>query len=140
MIKNEKGITLVEVLATLVLISLVTGIIISTLLHSMKYNEMETTKTTLQQEMNYVVAELQRIHRIGDTYTLTIDENVVKIKADTELIISRDYFYEVDGDFIDKVIDPTKESVYLNEFIIKSKKNEKWKVEISTIISRYKTN
>ncbi len=140
MIKNEKGLTLVELLATLVLMSLFSGIIMSMILHSMRYKEMEITKTDLQQEANYVIAELQRIHRLGDTYTLTIEENSIKVKTDTEQIISDRYYYDVDGDFDEAIIDPTKKNVYLNEFTIKSKTNENLKVEISTVISRYKHN
>lgn len=138
MIKNEKGLTLVELLATLVLVSLFSGIVVSMISYSMKFNEIEITKTDLQQEANYVIAELQRIHRLGDPYTLTIKENLIKVKTDTEKIISDRYSYYVDGDFDEVEIEPTTENVYLNEFTIKNKTNENLKVEISTVISRYK--
>ena len=78
--KNESGVTLVELLAVLVLLSIVTAVIWNTIFISMRHNTTETKKTRLQQEANYVIAEIQRYHRQCDTYNLTIKTDEVAIK------------------------------------------------------------
>ncbi|ARK23618.1 hypothetical protein SporoP37_02200 [Sporosarcina sp. P37] len=77
--KNEHGMTLVEVLATLLLISLVTGIIWTTISVATQFNIGETTSLKLQQEANYIIAELQRVHRMCETYKVTISKEQVSI-------------------------------------------------------------
>lgn len=77
--ENEKGMTLVEVLATLLLMSLVTGVIWTTISIATKFNVSETSTLTLQQETNYIIAELQQVHRHCKTYELTISKNEIKV-------------------------------------------------------------
>ncbi|RDW16336.1 hypothetical protein CWR48_16970 [Oceanobacillus arenosus] len=155
--KNEKGMTLVEVLATLVIASLFMGIIYTVVMMSMEYSSVETTKTRLQQEANYIITEIQRIHRKGDCYVLSITENEVAI-AETEMescpetdskmrVLSSEYKYdydiELDEDgekivFDKKEIHPNINNVKLTNLSIKDAENADIHVEISTIISRYK--
>lgn len=70
MIKKESGMTLVEVLATLFLSSLVIMLIWTTVAISIKYNIVETKKLQMQQEANYIITDLQRIHRKYDCYQI----------------------------------------------------------------------
>jgi len=65
--KNESGVTLVELLAVLVLISIVTAIIWNTVFISMRHNTTETKKLRLQQEANY---ELPKFTNIIDSATV----------------------------------------------------------------------
>ncbi|MHA6251454.1 PilW family protein [Oceanobacillus sp. CAU 1775] len=80
MLKNEKGITLVELLAALVISLFVAGIVYSVVIFSMNYNKVETTKTSLQQEANYIITELQRIHRHNPSYILIVNSNHIKVR------------------------------------------------------------
>lgn len=76
---NEKGITLVEVLAVLLISSILGVILYSIVILTMNYNTVETTKTSLQQEANYIVTDLQRVHRHTDCYLLSIEHESIKI-------------------------------------------------------------
>lgn len=91
---NEYGITLVELLAVLVLISLVTGIIWTTLSITIKYNNSETTKLQMQQEANLIITKLQSIHRSESCYRLTINDNVFQVDGCTDA----DNIHEILGD------------------------------------------
>ncbi|WKA60000.1 prepilin-type N-terminal cleavage/methylation domain-containing protein [Planococcus shenhongbingii] len=72
---NQKGITLVELLAALVLVSLVAGIAWTALSIGFKHTAVETNKTSLQQDANLIVSTLSAAHRRNDTYTLKFDAN-----------------------------------------------------------------
>lgn len=74
MIKKQKGMTLVEVLATLLISSLFIILIWTTVTISMKHNLIETKKLQMQLEANYIISDLQRIHRISKCYQI-IKEN-----------------------------------------------------------------
>lgn len=80
MIDNEDGMTLVEVLASLILITLASGIIWTTVSVATKFNVGETTSLKIQQEANYIISELQRVHRTCEEYSLTITQSEVSIK------------------------------------------------------------
>jgi type II secretory pathway pseudopilin PulG len=72
---NQKGITLVELLAALVLILLVAGIAWTALSIGFKHSAVETNKTNLQQDANLIVASLSREHRSNEKYSLSFDAN-----------------------------------------------------------------
>lgn len=144
MFKNEKGISLVEVLAALLISSIVAGIIYTMVILSMNYNNVEATKTSLQQEANYIVTEIQRIHRQCESYTLSITTDNVEIK---DCIISRDgsvdnlnkiisnkYQY---APVLDKFVEPKKFNLRLCDFNVLDPNNKKLSVKIQTEFSRY---
>lgn len=70
MIRKQKGMTLVEVLASLLITSLVIILIWTTILISIKYNIVESNKIQMQQEVNYIITDLQRIHREFNCYQI----------------------------------------------------------------------
>lgn len=78
---NQSGLTLVELLAVLVLISLVTGVIWSTMSISIKHNTIETTKLQLQQEANLIITKLQNTHRYNDCYLLTMQSDRIEVNS-----------------------------------------------------------
>lgn len=141
---NEEGITLVELLATLVIAFFFIGIIYSVAILGMNYFKVETSKTRLQQEANYIITELQRIHREGNCYILSISTNQVVVKdcsvEEQVEIVSSGFNYEVIYDNNGNEIDPLRENVLLEDFVIKDPENNNLKVEISTVISRYQSN
>ncbi|WP_231877227.1 prepilin-type N-terminal cleavage/methylation domain-containing protein [Bhargavaea cecembensis] len=69
-LKNEKGLTLTELLAVLVLASLVLTITMTAFGIGAKYQAAETEKVKLQQEMNLLITQLTHAHRSGDCYEL----------------------------------------------------------------------
>jgi len=152
--KNESGVTLVELLAVLALISIVTAIIWNTIFISMKHNTTETKKTRLQQEANYVIAEIQRYHRQCDSYGLTIQVDEVTMKncvreignPIADAIISNGFRYESlmesgEQEFNNTPINTkTSDSSLTFKLTVKDSENDNLEVNIPTTISRYKGN
>ncbi len=166
--KDEKGLTLVEVLATLTLISLVTGLIWSTISIATQFNVSETTNVRVQQEANHILTELQSIHRNCYEYRLTITQEKVAVngceaingEANNEKVISDDFRYvailnktapnlpsremeegeEKDFQEINKVIESSSTNLVFTYFAVEDINNDKRYVNIPTTISRYKTS
>lgn len=103
MMKDEKGLTLVELLATLTLLSLVTGVIWATISIATQFNVGETTSIRLQQEANYIISELQQVHRNCYEYELTYNREEIKVNnckkddinspVNYDGLISNDFYY-----------------------------------------------
>lgn len=145
---NERGMTLVEVLATLVLLSLVAGIIWSTISISTKLNVAETSTLRLQQESNYIIAELQKIHRKCDSYTFNITKEFVEVSncenenpQQYEGIISSSFNY---GPITSIPVIPAEKDLIIEDFRVSdilvvtgNRKNRE--VVVTAVISRYLT-
>jgi len=61
-IYNEKGITLVELLAALALLGLISVLIWNLFFQSLNFNDRAVTKNQLQQEANLIVNTIQQTH------------------------------------------------------------------------------
>lgn len=70
MILNQKGVTLVELVAALALVSVIAIAAWSTLTIGMKHGAAETSKTMLQQDANLIITKLSAEHRRNDYYYL----------------------------------------------------------------------
>lgn len=146
---NEKGMTLVELLSTLVLLSLVTGVIWTTVSIATQFNVSETSVLKLQQEANYIVSELQRVHRSCYTYELIITEQEVRVlncldENETHIsiydgILSENFQYEAKV-VPNEPIKTTTDDLDISEFTISDSANTKRSVTIPISIFRYKTN
>ncbi|WP_394119730.1 hypothetical protein [Planococcus donghaensis] len=78
---NAKGASLVEVLAVLLLVSIIGGIGWTALNIGIKHNSVETTKTQLQQEANLIVTKLVNEHRRSDHYYLRLSDGQLEINS-----------------------------------------------------------
>jgi len=139
--KNESGITLVELLATLSLLSIVVVLIWTTFFITTKHNVTETSKLRLQQEANYILTEIQQQHRHLDCYELEIEENKIKLLNCEEpsaliKVISSGYKY---GVYSSSQIYPKKEDLPFT-LIISDPINNKQKVTVETTITRFKSD
>ncbi|WP_082713398.1 prepilin-type N-terminal cleavage/methylation domain-containing protein [Sporosarcina koreensis] len=142
---RESGMTLIEVLAVLLLTALVMMLIWTTVLTSMKYNITETKKLKMQQEANYIITDLQHIHRKCDTYRLEERDGEIWMTDCTGVDAQSDKKIGSENNF--KIIGlPTKQeiraktteaSMNVNLVVADPVKN-KLKVSVSTVISRYK--
>ncbi|MFS0575376.1 type II secretion system protein [Sporosarcina sp. 179-K 3D1 HS] len=94
--KNERGLTLVELLATLALIGVISALIIGVLINGMKASERSTTSQRLQQEANYIT-EVVRNEYLQSYYDY-LDEIEFKVDGDAlfmnEIRISEGFSYE----------------------------------------------
>lgn len=150
MLNKQEGITLVEVLATLILMTIVTGVIWTTISLAMKINISETTTLRLQQEANFITTRLQQIHRNCDKYEILFTTEAITV-SDCDLekgnpnsyerIVSTDFNYSISSPSIDVPygIISIKESLYLSELRVSDPKNSKKAFTISTTISRIET-
>jgi prepilin-type N-terminal cleavage/methylation domain-containing protein len=147
--KNEKGVTLIELLAVLVLVSLIVTIIMTTFTISFKYNATETKKLKMQQEANYLVAFILQKHRTLNAYKLSINsDNKLVFKEcnknvegtitcdGLESIIGNDYNYSLSSN--PGIILP-KEADFPTTLVVKDPKTSELEVTIKTRFTRYKS-
>jgi len=139
---KQSGMTLVEVLATLVLSSLVMIIIWTTVSISMKYSATETKKLHLQQEANYIITKIQQVHRQSDCYRLEIKKDFVIIRkcednSQSQEAISTGFSYAPETE---ATIKPKEKDLDISNFTVHDRENNKLQIKVNMFISRYKTN
>lgn len=149
--RNERGMTLVEVLATLALVTLVTGLIWTTISISSRSNIIETNKLRLQQEGNYISTEILRIHRTCKEYEVVITSNTISVENcgiekspdRKNFSISQNFIYSIDDQVIPPEgvrydIEADVEDLEIEKFKITSPENTKLSITFPLIASRYK--
>ncbi|WP_432358370.1 prepilin-type N-terminal cleavage/methylation domain-containing protein [Sporosarcina sp. UB5] len=153
--RDEHGMTLVEVLVTLVLVTLVIALIWTTVVVSMKYNIVETKKLRWQQEANRIITEIQQLHRKCETYNLTATHEEIRIEQcivngvdqGTKQIAS-DFYYEI---YVDGDTDVEESKLYLIDakgynasydltIVMRDPDKKNPHVTIDSNISRYQHN
>lgn len=73
--RNEKGLSLIEVLVTLVILSIVGTIIWSVFNNGVRFSNEAISKNQMQQEANIVLTKLTKIHQTATEYTLMSNSN-----------------------------------------------------------------
>lgn len=146
--KNEKGVTLIELLAVLVLVTLIATLIMTTFTISFKYNVSETKKVKMQQEANYIVSLILQEHRTTEAYQLEItsDRKLVFKECENEegflvcedecKIIGNDFYYSLSNN--PGIIHP-KIKDYSTTLTVEDPANNKLKVAVETNFTRYKS-
>lgn len=76
---NQKGITLVELIAALALVSVIAVAAWTTIFIGMNHGAAETSKTMLQQDANQIVTKLSAEHRQNDYYYLKYNSGNLEI-------------------------------------------------------------
>ncbi|MEO2074634.1 MAG: prepilin-type N-terminal cleavage/methylation domain-containing protein [Bacillus sp. (in: firmicutes)] len=69
--KDERGLTLVEVLATITIISIVSIIIWSVFFQGINFSKKATSRNLMLQEMNLLVTNLTKIHQTSSVYEIS---------------------------------------------------------------------
>ncbi|MCM3086596.1 type II secretion system GspH family protein [Bhargavaea ginsengi] len=156
-IRNQRGMTLVELIAALALAGMLIVIIMTIFSIGTRYQSHETKQLDLQQEMNLLTVRLIENHRIGDCYSLVGDNGSLVSKGyqregdarngactndenGTTLILSKRVQteacrYQTDGDCgLSGVIDPLSENVKLNVKLSSGNSN----LEQDLTLSRFK--
>lgn len=90
--KNEKGVTLIELLGVLVILSVILILAGSILTSSMKTSNRATTDQRLQQEANYITEAIrnQYLEEATGKLTLVIGDHQLEMN---EKVISEGYIY-----------------------------------------------
>lgn len=78
---NQKGITLVELVAALALVSIIATIAWTALTIGMKHGAAETNKTIMQQEANLMISSLMAAHRGSEKYSIIFEDDQLKINS-----------------------------------------------------------
>ncbi|WP_252502820.1 PilW family protein [Sporosarcina sp. Marseille-Q4943] len=152
MMRKQNGMTLVEVLATLLISSLVIMLVWTTVTISMKHNIVETKKLQMQQEVNYIITDLQNIHRKSKNVCYQIKEEdgmwkiVECLNGDTiSTYFNPKFNYELSG-YPDMIFTKQKEAMnagrayspsYSLSVKVSSLDDKGPILEISTTISRF---
>lgn len=136
--------TLIEVLATLTLLSIIGILVWSVFIQGMKNTNDGAMKTRLTQEMNYVQAQLRKIHLNSDEYTITSPTNcniqvdyIIEEVSTTLLFEDNQICYEITDKVLPLEIYPKrKDESFL--IMLSDKNNVRNNVTIQTNLSRLK--
>jgi len=146
--KNERGITLVELLAVLALVGIIVAIIVSVMINGMNTSKRNTTNQRLQQEANYIVEVIRSEYLKNEEGSITLDIEgndeyqmlIMNKGKENEMKISDGYFYcETIDDVCETVIIPeiSREENRELHMVLKDKKEEKSLLfEINTTLSK----
>ncbi|WP_303971299.1 type II secretion system protein J [Sporosarcina ureae] len=147
---NQQGMTLVELLAALFLVSLVSVVIWTTLAVSTRLNTTEISKLRLQQETNYIATEAQRLHRHCYSYEFVVTPQQVEVQncqtstgSEKTYIISTKFLYYTDENELNDVetryyVNTKTENLTVLRLWLADPENPKLKVSIPLELSRYK--
>lgn len=106
--KNEKGITLVELLAALAIIGIIVAVIVNVLFTGTTASTKTATKQQLQQEANLIVEVIRSEYLKSDNHTFdikVIEENGVSKLFIDEEVVSQGYTYIYTPLYIDPKFD-----------------------------------
>lgn len=139
--RNQRGLTLIELLVTISILSFIGVIIWSVFFQGYRFSQKSISKNTIQQEANLLITNLKKLHQTSKGYDIsslncTVTVNVTKQDETTQT-------YEFNHPnlciSLDRTgpIDPDEEDVNLTVTIYE-KNDINNKVEIDTILYRLK--
>ena len=76
--RNERGLTLVELLAVLVLVGIISALIMGAFFNGIKAADRSTTKQMLQQEANYITEVVR------NEYLKSVNKNIIELKIEND--------------------------------------------------------
>ncbi|WP_312471001.1 type II secretion system protein [Neobacillus sp.] len=80
--QDERGLTLVEVLATLTILSIVSVIIWSVFFQGYKFSQKAISKNQMQQQTNLLITNLLKIHQSAKAY------NIINTNSNCEITVT----------------------------------------------------
>ncbi|MDF2606473.1 MAG: prepilin-type N-terminal cleavage/methylation protein [Bacillales bacterium] len=156
MLRNNKGITLVELLVSMAISSIILVLIWGIYFQGAKFSKVVTNKTLLQQEANTLISNLTRIHQTSTaTYMFQFSGNssaedlssFTVVGDETTKIENTNFLYSI---YTFDVSNSTEELITNNftvspniddfniKIVIKDKNNPTVKYEAKTILTRIK--
>lgn len=84
--QNQKGVSFVEVLASITLVSIIAVIGWTVLSTGSQHSMTETGKTHIQQDANLILTTLSNEHRKSDAYYIKFQSNEIEVKTCKESI------------------------------------------------------
>jgi len=140
-IKNERGLTLVEVLATLIIFTLIFILAWSIFFQGTNYTKKAVSKNQLQQEVNVIISSLNSIHKRSTEYAATINSCSFSIQYTAQGVTKKEVFENSQmciklSNFTSPVVPKTTDVEI--ELVIEENDNPNNKVHINTLLSRLK--
>lgn len=136
---NERGLTLVEVLATVIILSIISILAWSIFFQGTEYSKKAVSKNQMQQEANVIIASLNSIHKRSIEYSATSKDCILSVQYTTKSTTKTEVFEnsQMCIEANDFTISPktTDADIHLT---IKEKSNPKNKIEINSLLSRLK--
>ncbi|MBO1514751.1 PulJ/GspJ family protein [Metabacillus bambusae] len=146
-LKHQNGLTLIEVLATLAILSTLLVLIWGVLLNGFNYSKKAQETVLLQQEANLIVTKLTKIHQSYDSYTIMFNQNPIKVifPDHKEEIISNPEFRYSFYDTSTGTDQLLNQSIHLSDtlsfkLVISPTDNPELKYEIRTTLSKLDVN
>lgn len=141
---KERGLTLVEVLLTLTLLSVVGLLIWGVFFQGAKFSSQAVSTNHMQQELNAVTTYLTRIHQTSKNYSIDFDDDHITVTSNslkngqstTETFDNNHFIYDITMDQSGE-IHPNEMDVLLT-VTIRDKNDKQNYVSIETILSRLK--
>jgi prepilin-type N-terminal cleavage/methylation domain-containing protein len=145
---DERGLTLIEVLLTLSIMSIVGIIIWSVFFQGFEFSKKSTSKNFMIQETNLLITNIKKIHQKANDYSISIPntcEILIEVNRGTEKHefshpkICFEYLITNDpSDLIDPTnIDPNQKNIHI-KFITSERQDRNNKITIDTILYRLK--
>ncbi|MFC0270176.1 type II secretion system protein J [Metabacillus herbersteinensis] len=154
--QRQMGITLIELLAVLAIMSFLLILVGSMLINGLSYSNRAQANVLLQQEANLLVTTLDRIHKTQISYTIHLDKNphatsitIHYENGEAMTLSNSDYvytLYNTSGDVetlmepIIKIKQNSGDSLYFNtlpfKLVVQKKGDPELKYELRTILSR----
>lgn len=77
--RNEQGMTLIESLAAITILSIIGGILWNVYFSGIEYSKSAVSQTMLQQEANTIITSLTKIHQTSESYEIKNENGVIEI-------------------------------------------------------------
>lgn len=82
--RNQKGLTLVELLGALTLVLLISGLIFAALSNSMQFFRAESNRIDIREQVNTIANQLTTFYQKNTDFTITQDGDGVVVKSVTK--------------------------------------------------------
>jgi prepilin-type N-terminal cleavage/methylation domain-containing protein len=145
-LKKENGLTLIEILAALSILSFVTIIVMNVLINGVNFSNQAKDEALMQQEANLILRNLTTFHETKSAYEISLDNypvgQVIALSSSTgdvttisnpqlqyRLFISNEPLLEAQS------LNAREESLSI-KIVIEQRNNPDIKYEIKTVISR----
>lgn len=142
MIKNnQSGVSLTEVLAIIVILSIVILLAWSIFFNGAQYSNKAITKSQMQQEANVISSHLSKIHKQSDFYTSVINSCSFTIEYTSKGVVAKEDFEHnklcIKLLNVPNEVNPNNEDVNY-ELIIEDMNNPNNKLQINSLLHRLK--
>lgn len=140
MYRNEKGLTLLEVLLAVTILSMIGILIWNVFFQGFEFSNKTIKKSQIQQEANYVIVSMMNFHR-GSASTYQISATGCKITVSNSAKTSVFEHPQIcfSSDFTgNKTVNPNLENINFT-LTAADKDDEHNKITIDTVLSRLKS-